>query len=205
VIPDFGVPKTRPMAKRPRKVATPRVEKRTPKTRVSSKAELRTVEEAEADVPKLHQFRLDRDGFISHVPTKEQRARIRELKRNPEAPRKCTSDDMEKTGFTWMSWSIYRNKIRPAIEKLKKALGYRMDAIRFRATVEKGGSVELIVADGICGEKRCGNGRDPLVASRASADDFILSYSGSRCVVHFDAPLDGSLTYRDFRDEKMLR
>ena len=207
VVPDLGVPKTRPLQKRvpgPEKRARAGPEEPV-KSGVSSKAEPRTAEEAEADVPQLHQFRLDRDGFISHVPTKEQRARLRELKRDPDAPRKCTAEDMEKSGFTWMSWSIYRNKIRPAADRLKKILGKGLETIRFRANVQKGGAVELIGAEAICNGKRCAGGRDPLLASRASADDFILTYSGSDCVLHFDAPLDESLTYRDFRGERMLR
>lgn len=205
VVPDLGAPKTRPIQKRtpaPEKIAPPRQEE---KSGVSSKAEPRTAEEAEMDVPQLSQFRLDRDGFISHVPTKEQRARLSELKRDPDAPRKCTASDMEKSGFTWMSWSIYKNKVRPAIGRLKKALGQRLEAIRFRANVQKGGALELIGADGVCGGKICETGRDPLLASGASADDFTLSYSGGSCTLHFDAPLDESLTYRDFRDERMLR
>jgi hypothetical protein len=207
-IADVGIPKTRPMARGPEKAApVKRAKTRTPpvKETVSSREEPRTAEEAEADVPELHQFRVDRDGFISHVPTKEQRARIRELKGDPEAPRRCTSNDMEKSGFTWMSWAIYKNKIRPAIDQLKKTLGYRLDAIRFRASVSKGGAVELIGADGICGGTMCETGRSPLIATGASADGFILSYSGSDCVLHFDAPLDAGLMYRDFRDGKMLR
>ncbi|MBU0527464.1 hypothetical protein KKE92_03225 [Candidatus Micrarchaeota archaeon] len=164
----------------------------------------RTAEEAELDVVSSDKMVLDTDGYISHRPSAKQLRSFKMREEDPSVFRDCASKELTKSGFTWASWSIYRNKVRPMLSKIKQFLGESATSLRVRSRLFKGGAQEVLEIKGICGDGPCRRQADFAKKVGISIEPYILEGIRSNCEYEFDLPLAEDRNYGDFKNSKML-
>ncbi len=190
------IPKITPAKVRP---AVP-----TEKLPVARSADPRTAEEAELDVVSADRMVLDTDGYISHRPSAKQLRSFKRREADPSAFRDCASKELTQSGFTWASWSIYRNKVRPMLTKIKRFLGDSATTLRVRSRLFKGGAQQVLEVRGMCGTSPCKRQTDFATKVGISLEPYILEGIRSSCEYEFDLPLAEDMRYGDFKNSKML-
>ncbi len=164
----------------------------------------RTAEEAELDVVSSDKMVLDTDGYISHMPSAKQIRSFKRREADPSAFRDCVSREITKSGFTWASWSIYKNKVRPMLSKIQRFLGESATSLRVRSRLFKGGAQEVLEIKGMCGDGPCRRQTDFAKKVGISLEPYILEGIRSNCEYEFDLPLAEDRNYGDFKNSKML-
>jgi len=174
--------------------------------------EPRTPDEAELDVVPHTEMVVSRDGYISHLASREQvdSFRARGIGKAPDAPvpamekSPCSGTEFQSSGVAWLAWNIYNKGIRLQAESLKGVFSGASEAV-IRLRVAKGGGLALMEnwLEGRGG--RVDGSGGSLGDIQPILDSHPLRYSGPQCEAVIAVPLEADARYSRFRDGAALR
>jgi len=210
-------PSKTPSAPRPSEIRPPN---KAARRATLDESKLPSAREAELDVPHHTEMVLDSEGFISH------HAKVRESKASGgvktlhivQKTRMCGMREIKQTGVSYMAWQIYKRHIRDEVDSIRRefSIGNSDAFIRIPITAIPGGKVELKRISLFVDNKRDSGAGDLRKRLPIDLSSFAIAYpayvksSKSRgepntdCIFVLDIPLDNSLPYKMFIDDKRL-